>query len=48
MKVLLKMCSLCQAVNSCCWSHSIVSIRSLQEARETKNLFGTKRGSGAN
>ena len=48
MKVMLKMCSLCHTVNSCCWSHGIVSIRSLKEAGEAKNLFGTKRGSGAN
>ena len=44
---MVKVCSLCQAVNGCCWSHPIVSIRSLKEAREAKKLFGTKWGPGA-
>ena len=48
MKVMLKMCIFCYTVNSCCWSHGIVSLRSLKEAREAKNLFGTKRGPVAN
>ena len=43
-KVMVKMCSLCQVVNGCCWSHPIVSIRSLKEAREAKKLFGAQWG----